>query len=99
MLRVALPRADRLELVGAALDRQLEPGTIEFLVGRQAVRIDGGQAPAEVVESSNRFLDGRAREVVQMVVVRVHAIEGRQRRVRLVKPGEVMIDEMLQGLG
>jgi hypothetical protein len=34
-----------------------------------------------------------------MIVMRMHAVERRQRRMRLVKPGEIVSDEMLKGLG
>ena len=45
------------------------------------------------------FCETMNEEIIEMIVMRVHAVERGERRMRLVKPGEVMRDEMLQRLG
>ena len=99
VMGIALPRPQHVELVRPRLDRQIQPRLIELFVRRHGVGIDGREAPAEIIEAPHRFVDAPARQIVEMIVMRMHAIERGERGVRLVKPGEVVRDEMLQRLG
>ena len=56
-----------------------------------------GEPPREAAEVAGLAIERRPGEVLDVVVVRVHAVEGRRGRAQLVEIAEVVVDEMRNG--
>ena len=99
VLRVLLPRAHRLELEHAPLQVRREHPMLETLHRRQGIAVDFVEA-AEVPGQRVRLGVNRlTADVLQQVVVRVHAVQRGVRGMGLVQVTEQVVDEMRQGLG
>ena len=69
---------------------------LEPLDGRQRFGLDLVEATQIAGQRVDLALDRLAAQILQVIVVRVHAVERRVGRVRLVKIGEQIVDEMGQ---
>ena len=96
VLRVPLPRADVFELEHPRLQVRGEHPVLEPLDAGQRVAVDLVEA-AQVAGERVRFaVDPVTAEVLEQIVVRVHAVERRVRRMRLVEVPEQVVDEVRQ---
>ena len=96
-LRAPLVRADALELEEPGVDVLLHRRAIEPIVEAQRVGPDAGQPAGEAAQLAGLAIQRRAREVLDVVVERVHAVERRRRRPQLVQVAEIVVDEVLNG--
>jgi hypothetical protein len=99
LLRVALPGADGLQLEETGTDVRFEGRTLEPFGVRQPRGIDRGEPSGESPEIPNLRIDGLPAEVLQHVVMQVHAVEGSVGRVDFVEIREVFVDEVRKGFG
>ena len=97
-LRVALPRTDALQFVQASLGVGHQGRMVGALGQRDGVDGHRGQAAREPVQVADLAVDGGAAEVLEQVVVDVHAVEGGRRRLHLVAPGQVVSRKVREGL-
>ena len=96
-LRAPLVRADALELEEPGVDVLLHRRAIEPIVEAQGVRPDAGQPAGKAAQLADLAIERRAREVLDVVVERVHPVERRGRRPQLVQVAEIVVDEVLNG--
>ena len=65
---------------------------------REAVEADVVQPPREAGKRAGLVLDGRPAQILEQIVVGVHAVKRRVRRVSLVKVRKIPLHEMNQRL-
>ncbi len=99
MLRIPLPRADRFQLEEPGADAAVECWTLEALDVSQARRIDGGEPASEAAECPDLLIDRTPAQILEQIIVKVHAVECRVGGMSLVQPREVFINEVGQGFG
>ena len=98
-LRVALPRADFLELEQARADVRVEGGALQpFDVG-QLRGVDRREAAREPAQIADVRVHRLAAEVLEHVVVQVHAVERGARGATFVEVRQVFVDKMRQRFG
>src|ERR1700704_2099587 len=90
------PRPHLLELEDPALDVRREHSMLEPLDRRQRIGLDLVETPQVSRQRVNLSFDRLSTLVLEEVVVRMDAVEGRVGRVALVKIGEQIVDEMRQ---
>ena len=98
-LRVAFPRAHGLELEHPALEMRGQHPVLEPLDAGQRFEIDLVQTPQVSRQGVRLAFDPIPADVLEEVVVRVHAIQRRVRGMGLVQVTEKIVDEMRKGLG
>ncbi len=98
-LRAALPGANLFELEEARADGRFERRFLEPLDVGQPAGVDGRQPSAETAKGADLRVDGLAAVILEEVVVKMNAVEGRIRWVDLVQVGEVLVNEVGQGFG
>ena len=99
VLRIALPRADGLELEQPGADVGVERRPLEPLGVGQPRGIDRGEPAREPAEIADLRVNRRPAQILEQVVVQVNAVERRVGGMGLVQPREVLVDEMRQGFG
>ncbi len=97
-LRVALDVACLLDFEETRADVRFEHRAIEALVRRLRLGADRGQAPGEPAQVAPLALDLSPREILQQIVVRMHAVEGRGSRVSFVQEAQIVVNEMRERL-
>ena len=98
-LRAALPGPNRFQFEDAGADARFERRPFEALDVGQAGRVDRGQAAAEAPQRPDLGVNRLTTEVLQEVVVHVHAVEGCGGRIDLVEIREVFVNEVGKGFG
>ena len=98
-LRASFPRAGVLELEHPRLDVRGNHRLLGLLDRRQIAEVDVLQAARKPGERPGVLVDALPAVVLDMVVVRVNAIERRARRMDFVKIGEIVINEMMKWFG
>ncbi len=88
-----------LELEHARFEVRREHAVLEALDLGEPVRVDVAEAAEIAGERAALGVDGVAAEVLEQIVVRVDAVERRQRRMRLVEVAEQILDEVRQRFG
>jgi hypothetical protein len=83
-LRIALPRAYGLELEHAALQVRGEHPVLEALDAGQGLEVNLVETPQVTGQGVRLALDPIAADVLEEIVVRVHAIQRCMRRMGLV---------------
>src|SRR3954463_5983198 len=99
VLRIALPRADCLELEETRADVGVQRGALQPLDLRQPRGIDRRQPPLEPAEITALRVDRGSAQVLEQVVVQVNAVERCVGGMGLVQPRQVLVDEMGQRFG
>ena len=98
-LRVALPHPHLLELEQPRADVRPDHRVLDSLDRGQRVQPDLIEPPREARQCARLVLDGRTAQILEQIVVGVNPIEGRVRRVGLVKVRKVVLDEVNQRFG
>jgi len=96
VLRVALPRSHFLELEDPSLEVRHEHPVLEPLDRRQRFRLDLVE-PAQVSgQCTDLPFKGLLAQVLEVIVIGMHAVERGVRRMSLVEIGEQVVNEMRQ---
>ena len=99
VLRVALPGADDLELEGPRLKVIHQHAVFEFFDAGERVAVNLVEAPQVAGEGVRFAFDRVATQVLEKIVVGVHAIERGVRGMRLVEIAEQVVDKVWKRLG
>ena len=99
MLRVALPRPDLFQLEQPSPEARLEHRPLEPLDVGQPRRVDRGQATSQAAEVPDLRVDRLPPQILEEVVVQVHAVKRRVGGMRLVEVRQVFVNEMRKGFG
>ncbi len=96
-LRIALPGPRLLDFQNPGLDVRRYHRLLDPLDRRQIVGVDLLQAAGESRQSPCVLLERVPAEVLQQIVVRVHAVEGGTGRVNFMKIGKIIANEVAEG--
>jgi len=99
VLRVAFPRPDRLQLEEAGAEVRIENGAFQPLAVGQPRRVDGRQAAGEPSEIADLTVNRMTPQILEQIVMQVHAVERRARRLYLMEIREVFVNEVRKGFG
>ena len=99
VLRVALPRPGLLQLEQPPPEARLEHRPLEPLGVGQPCRVDGGQTTSQPAEVPDLRVDRLPPEILEQVVVQVHAVKRRVGGMRLVEIRQIFVNEMRKGFG
>ena len=98
-LRVLFPGAHRLELEHAAANVRVQHPVLEPLDRRQPGGVDFVEATQVAGQRVRLAFDRMGAEVLEQVVVRMHAVERGVRRMRFAKIAEQIVDEVWERFG
>jgi hypothetical protein len=98
-LRVTLPVADGFEVEHPAAQVRSEHAVFESLDGGQPVAIDLLETTKVSRERACFLIDPVAAQVLEQIVVRVHAVEGGMRGMRFVEVPKEVVDKMRKRFG
>ena len=99
VLRIALPRCAPFELEEPRADIRIERRALEPLDVGQPRGIDGREPAREPAEVANLRVDGLPAEILEQVIVEMHAVEGGVGRVDFVEIREIFVDKVGKGFG